>query len=107
MKKKYKPIHIHEVKYGNTALIINPPISIQPEYSEDPAVFPLEPLLIADEPELDMHLWGGSINDIRKAAEDEIVFLWQEYVERTDEKLSKSAKELRETLLKRITRKQP
>jgi hypothetical protein len=93
------PFFIDTITYKDLTLKIDPPISIQPEYSpEDPK------LLIADEPVFGMHLWGASISELRDAAEDEIVFLWKEFVERTEETLSESALKLRNTLKSRIKR---
>lgn len=84
---------------GDLALNVDPPINIQHKYSTDDPK-----LIIADEPVLGMHLWGASIDELREAAEDEIVFLWKEFVERTDETLSESALKLRNTLKSRIKR---
>jgi hypothetical protein len=97
--RSHDPFSIDTVTHKDLTLKIDPPISIQPKYSpEDPE------LLIADEPVFGMHLWGASIAELRDAAEDEIVFLWKEFMEGTEETLSESALKLRNTLKSRIKR---
>jgi hypothetical protein len=97
--RSHDPFPIDAITHKDLTLKIDPPISIQPKYSpEDPE------LLIADEPVFGMHLWGASIAELRNAAEDEIVFLWKEFVEGTEETLSESALKLRNILKSRIKR---
>lgn len=91
------PLEFHRVQRQGRVLRIDPPLSVIPLLDKE-----AEDFLIAEEAEIGLQVFAPS----RALLEEEIVrqlfFLWDEYVRESAEKLTPSARQLQESLRKRM-----
>lgn len=85
-------IKINNIRYGDLSLRFYEPFVLNYVKEDDGYIY--------DNSELEMYLYGKSIEDLKEAFYEDLVVSWKLYVQCDEEELTEGAKELRKTLLK-------
>ena len=88
------PVTLHTIDWRNCSLRFKTDLTLTPTLSEE-----TPQLLIADKPELCLHVFAETRADLIQEIHEQIAFMWQEYVKTDATDLAADALKLRETLL--------
>jgi len=91
------PIFLREVSWQDRNLICKNPLILTPEMDEETSQ-----LFVIEKPEIDLYVFAYTRDDLIYEINEQIVMMWEEYVESDIEGLASDARNLRQRLLNQI-----
>jgi|GEM_PF-3763647 len=88
------PLPLHTISWGKCTLQFKTTLTLTPTLGEE-----IPRLLIAENPELCLHVFAATRADLIQEIHEQIVFMWQEYVKTDADDLAADGLRLRATLL--------
>jgi hypothetical protein len=91
------PINIREVSRGDKKLRLKIPLFLTPKLDEE-----TQQLLVAEEPQIGLHVFAYTRDELIHEINEQMIMMWDEYVNVDVDELASDAQRLRETLLRRL-----
>lgn len=84
------------VAHNNRSLVLDPPLVLIPELDESGQLY------VAVDDGLGVHVFAPTRRQLAREVAEQLLFLWDTYVQEDPERMTKAAQQLRQALLNRI-----